>query len=119
MSTSVLSWWPWAIALANTVVCLALAWACICRLNKASERTTQRVFVWKYAVLLTAAVASAISPVFGIVASPIDLILNAAFFFALAGGRRAWRDGVPEYARTDAGRVLAELERQHVHGGHS
>lgn len=90
------------LALLNLLVCGALVWTCVCRLNVMSGAGTLRTFRLKYVVLFTAAVASAFSPVlFREWPTMTQIGISGAFLFVLGAGSKAWKHGVPQYAQSD------------------
>lgn len=71
------------IAVAHWIVCLAIAWLCICRLNLDScrRRLCQRA---RYTLLLAGACASGLSPaLFGEWPGPGTLMLSSGLLAAL------------------------------------
>lgn len=87
---------------ANFAICSAIGWACLCRINLMHGRETRLIFRLKYSVLLTAAGVAGFVPMLFPEAAPLALAaLSGAVLFQLAGGARAWRGGVPEYAKSD------------------
>lgn len=87
------------LALINLAVCTAIGWSCVCRIAVMDGRTTLLSFRLKYAFLLVAATASGFGPaLLGSWPEVADVLLNTAFLYMMAGGARAWRGGVPDYA---------------------
>lgn len=66
------------IAMANLAICLAIGWACICRLNSNISRRF-RLARARYALLLAGAMSSGLQPLmFGTWSSIADVIFNSA-----------------------------------------
>jgi hypothetical protein len=90
-------------ALANLIVCCLIGWACVCRFSMMDRHSTRAFTRWSYAVLFTAAGISGWQRVlFDEWPSWADLAVNVALLVFLASGIRAWRYGVPGFARSDA-----------------
>lgn len=89
------------LVILNFALCSALGWACLCRLNVMEGKDTRTVFRLKYAVLLTAATAGGFCPLFGEWPTWTQCGMTGAVLFQLAGGARAWANGVPVYAKSD------------------
>jgi len=86
----------------NFLICSAIAWSCLCRINLMHGKQTRMVFRLKYSILLTAASVAAFLPALFPTLAPVALaVFGAAVLFQLAGGARAWRGGVPQYAKSD------------------
>lgn len=93
------------LQLAHVAVCLALAWACLCRINKMSQDTTRPGIRAAYALLLADAVAVATLPMWlpdawGRWAS-ISLALG--YLVVMAANSSGWKEGPPEHTRTGPG----------------
>lgn len=85
------------MALANFALCGTAAVICLCRLVAMNPNTTSR-FIFRYALLLTAASASGIQPtLFGEWPGWADLLMTTALLVFLATSSRAWRGGPPVY----------------------
>ena len=71
------------IAMANLAICLAIGWACICRLNSNISRR-YRLARARYALLLAGAMSSGLQPLmFGTWSSVADVIFNSAVLAGL------------------------------------
>lgn len=71
------------IAMANLAICLAIGWACICRLNSNISRRF-RLARARYALLLAGAMSSGLQPLmFGTWSSIADVIFNSAVLAGL------------------------------------
>ena len=71
------------IAMANLAICLAIGWACICRLNSNISRR-YRLARARYALLLAGAMSSGLQPLmFGTWSSIADVIFNSAVLAGL------------------------------------
>lgn len=71
------------IAMANLAICLAIGWACICRLNSNISRR-YRLARARYALLLAGAMSSGLQPLmFGTWSSIADVIFNSAVLVGL------------------------------------
>lgn len=83
----------------NTIICCALAFALLCRLNLMAKGTTKRVFRWKYVFLLVAVTLSLFSPfIYNEWPTWTRIFEQISFFFCLHSASMAWKKGVPEYA---------------------
>ena len=92
-----------ALAIANAALCALIAWSCVCRIMVMDERTTQRRFRAGYELLLAASISSGASPVlWGELPGPGQISMAVAVLYVIAASYRAWRDGVPDYARRAA-----------------
>lgn len=90
-------------AVINFGVCTALWFACYCRLNLMSGDTTLRSFRFKYVFLLVFVALSGLGPFIpGEWPTWSRIALTLAFWFTLHGASRAWKRGVPIYARSDS-----------------
>ena len=94
------------LAMANLAICLAIGWACICRLNSqisrryllARARYALLLARARYALLLAGAVSSGLQPLmFGSWSSIADVIFNSAVLAGLALNVARW------YAPKDGG----------------
>ena len=95
-----MSFWDlkYLLAFGNLCLCVAIIVVCSCRIDRMSGQRTFLKFRVNYSVLLMAALASGLQPLFfGQWPSAPDLLVNAAVFWFLASGRVAWRNGAPEY----------------------
>ncbi len=91
-----------ALLLANFAVCSALGWACVCRMARMSRATTCARFRAGYTVLYVAATASGFSVwMFNEWPGPGQLGMGAAALYIVALSAHNWRDGPPDYARTE------------------
>ncbi|PIG09930.1 hypothetical protein [Comamonas sp. 26] len=71
------------IAMVNLAICLAIGWACICRLNSNISRRF-RLARARYALLLAGAMSSGLQPLmFGTWSSIADVIFNSAVLAGL------------------------------------
>lgn len=78
------------LAMANLVICLGIAWACICRLNSDICRR-YRLARARYALLLAGAMASGLQPLmFGTRSSTADVIFNSAVLVGMALNVARW-----------------------------
>lgn len=85
------------LAMANLAICLAIGWACICRLNSQISRRYLLARA-RYALLLAGAVSSGLQPLmFGTWSSIADVIFNSAVLAGLALNVARW------YAPKDGG----------------
>ena len=85
------------LAMANLAICLAIGWACICRLNSQISRRYLLARA-RYALLLAGAVSSGLQPLmFGSWSSIADVIFNSAVLAGLALNVARW------YAPKDGG----------------
>lgn len=76
----------------TVAVCLATAWACLCRLNQ-MDGTVSRDTRGRYALLLAGALAGAMSPLLEPGLGLLILALSVLVFLLLT--LRRWRDGPP------------------------
>lgn len=96
-------------AFINFILCAAIGWACICRITATSSTTTRTIVRASHCLLLVAAMASGLGPMFGEWPGWADLLMSLAAVLYLAAGMRAWAFGtVPAFAKT--ARVAAESE---------
>lgn len=87
-------------ALANMVLCLAAVGMCLCRLNSMTPNVFYRVRS-KYAVILTAALASALQPWWGEWPEWGSLAMALSLVFSLVMGKPIWDHGPPGSAYND------------------
>lgn len=87
------------VAVVNFLLCMALGYACACRLALMTAETTSKIFRAKYALLFAAASASGFGPVFTQWPTVTQCFLEVAILVHLGGGMRAWSQGIPAYAR--------------------
>lgn len=91
-----------ACALINGTLCACLWFSCACRLNLMNKESTKKAFRYKYIFLMLMTSISGWSPLLLNEWPGWNQIgLTASFFFVLWGAARAWKTGVPIYARTD------------------
>lgn len=86
-------------ALANFVLCLAVVWMCLCRLNSMTRAVLYRVRS-EYSLYLTCALASALQPMWGEWPEWGSLAMAVALIFGILASRRAWARGAPRSATT-------------------
>lgn len=99
---------------ASIVVAVVGIWACACRLNVMSKKTTP-VLVRGQFVLLLAGFASAGLGIFWPAGVGLLLLMLSVIGFLLLGARR-WRHGPPRDVRTDHA-PLDSGALHHVSGG--
>lgn len=99
------------VAGVNFVLCMALGYACACRLALMTSETTSLIFRAKYALLFVAASASGFGPIFTQWPTVTQCFFELAVLIHLGGGMRAWSEGIPHYAR----KKPKPKRRQEVH----
>jgi hypothetical protein len=83
------------------VVCAAVSWACLCRMDK-MHKTTRIAFRLKYTLLATGAIAAALAPwMFPDVPRLGGLLFALTVLAFLLLGAPAWRSGAPDYSESD------------------
>jgi hypothetical protein len=84
----------------NLVLCLMVAWSCVCRITPMSGRTTRTRFRVGYAVMIVGAASSGASPVlWGEYPGRGDVTLALAVLCVIGAGYGSWKHGVPDYAK--------------------
>lgn len=84
----------------NLIMCLAIAWSCLCRLAAMNGVSTQLRFRVSYTLFLVCSMASGLSPVmFKEHPGPGTLMLSFALLFMVGVGYGTWKDGVPDCAK--------------------
>lgn len=81
-------------ALANLVLCFTAVGMCLCRLNSMT-RTVLYTVRSKYAVIVAAALCSALQPWWGEWPGWASLAMSGSLVFALTVGKRPWRNDPP------------------------
>lgn len=80
----------------HLVLCAAIFWACLCRLQLTTGDTAREVR-WSISLTLTGAVAAGIAPlVWGAGVSAGQVLLECGFALQLVAFRRIWRAGAPD-----------------------
>jgi hypothetical protein len=87
--------YAYLFALANMSFCLGIFFVCLCRLHVMNRLVLFRVRV-EYAIYIGAAVASALSPMWGEWPEWGQTSMAAGFLLGLLLGGIGWRDGPPE-----------------------
>ena len=88
-----MTWWDTQqlLAMLNLVLCLGIAWACICRLNSEICRRWKLARM-RYTLLLTGALAHGAQPLlFGSLPGVAGVIFSAGVFASLLLGVERWR----------------------------
>ena len=100
------------LAALNLFLCGLIGWACVCRMAKMWAETTRLLTRWAYAAMFTAAGLSGWQraligewPTWPQVAS------SAALLLFMWSGTRAWKDGPPDFAKSDKAPLEMELTR--------
>lgn len=89
------------LALLNLLLCTGIGICCVCRLARMHHKTTRQDVRAYFSVLLTGATASGFSPLlFAEWPGWGHLSLALGILLVLFAGRREWRVGLPEYARS-------------------
>lgn len=92
------------LALLNFILASGIGYACLCRISVMSGGSTLKVTRAAYAVLFVAAAASGLSPLlFREWPSYPDVMINGAVLLHLLSTVRAWRNGVPTFAKSGPG----------------
>lgn len=86
------------MALGNLVLCLTAVGMCICRLNSMTTSVLYAVRS-KYAVIVAAALCSALQPWWGEWPGWGSLAMSASLVFSLVVGKPVWRSGPPVTTR--------------------
>lgn len=87
------------------VVCAAVSWACLCRMDK-MHKTTRIAFRLKYTLLATGAIAAALAPwMFPDVPRLGGLLFALTVLAFLLLGAPAWRSGAPDYSESGPGEL--------------
>lgn len=90
------------LALINLVMCLGIAWSCLCRLAAMSGISTKLRFRINYTLILVCSMSSGFSPVlFREYPGPGSIMLAFGILYMLGIGYGTWKNGVPMYARSD------------------
>lgn len=94
------------LALLNFALASGIGWACLCRVSVMSGADTRKLTRAAYAALMLGAAASGLSPMllrewpgWG------DVLMNGAVLLYMASGIRAWRNGVPSFAKSGPGEL--------------
>jgi len=99
----------------NWLLCTVIGWACVCRFSAMSKRTVRRRFRVGYVVLFMAATLSGFSWVlFGEWPGPGQIAMACAWIALLGINAGNWRNGPPDYARSDPG-GFDPLPHHHAH----
>lgn len=78
------------VSIANLAFCLAIVWACICRLNTETCRQHRRARA-RYTLLMAGAVASGVQPLlFGTLPGPGETIFAATVLLGLVINMGRW-----------------------------
>lgn len=94
------------LALLNFALASGIGWACLCRVSVMSGANTRKLTRAAYAVLMLAAAGTGLSPVlFREWPTWIDVLMNGAVLLYMASGIRAWRNGVPSFAKSGPGEL--------------
>jgi hypothetical protein len=115
--------WDWIefrtwCAFVNFCLCSAIGVVCICRASAMSKDTTRKLTRAAYTLLFGAALASGWSPYFfrewpgfGEWPGLGDIAMNSAVLVYMASGMRAWKFGLPDFARSNAAPLDPPNER--------
>ncbi len=83
------------LALLNLVLCLAIVWSCICRLNTDICRTYKKARL-RYALLLAGAGTHGLQPIlFGTLPGVAGVLFSTGVIAHLMLGVENWRDVLP------------------------
>jgi hypothetical protein len=89
------------MALANLLLCSGIGWVCICRAAMMSSPTTRKATRVAYSLVCAAAGLSGWSPwFFGDWPGWASLAMSGAVLAYMFSGMPAWRDGLPDFARS-------------------
>lgn len=102
------------MALANLVLCSIAAWTCVCRISVMAGETTRKLNRAAYSVMLMAICASGWAPwLFGEWPGWADLLMSTAVIVYMTSGMRAWKFGVPTFARSGPAPLELVSEQRH------
>lgn len=88
------------LALLHAALCGAIAWACLCRVNRMQACTTRQTVRWAYSVLMTVALAAGSAPLWAgwMWAVWSSIGLAGGFLLVMWVNSPAWRLGLPPHA---------------------
>lgn len=89
-------------AMANLVMCAAIGFIALCRLNAMREGVLWRVRI-EYAAYIGAVVAYGLMPMFGHWPSWVHLSMPAAVLCGLLASNNAWRNDTPPASASEVG----------------
>jgi len=95
------------MALANLLLCSGIGFICVCRVTVMRGQTTRKTVRAAYALVFAAAALSGWSPWFlGDWPGWADIAMSFAVLAYMASSMRAWRNGPPDFAKSDRAPLL-------------